>query len=67
MAAAELAGGPTRAYAAAKRLMHTGAVESLETQIENEIRSITEMIATEDTREAVRAFTEKRTPVFKGR
>jgi 2-(1,2-epoxy-1,2-dihydrophenyl)acetyl-CoA isomerase len=65
--AVELARGPTRAYAAAKRLMHAGAVETLETQIENEIRSITEMIATEDTREAVRAFTEKRTPVFKGR
>ena len=65
--AAELAQGPTRAYAAAKRLMHSGCVETLETQIENEIRSIYEMAATEDTKEAIRAFNEKRTPVFKGR
>jgi 2-(1,2-epoxy-1,2-dihydrophenyl)acetyl-CoA isomerase len=65
--AAELAQGPTRAYAAAKRLMHSGCVETLETQIENEIRSIYEMAATDDTKEAIRAFNEKRTPVFKGR
>lgn len=65
--AAELAKGPTRAYAAAKRLMHSGCVETLETQIENEIRSIYEMASTEDTREAIRAFNKKRTPVFSGR
>jgi 2-(1,2-epoxy-1,2-dihydrophenyl)acetyl-CoA isomerase len=65
--AAELARGPTRAYAAAKQLMHTGLVESLETQIENEIRTIAKMIASEETKEAVRAFNEKRTPVFRGR
>jgi 2-(1,2-epoxy-1,2-dihydrophenyl)acetyl-CoA isomerase len=65
--ATDLAKGPTRAFAAAKRLMHSGCVETLETQIENEIRSIYEMAGTEDTREAIRAFNEKRTPVFKGR
>ena len=65
--AADLAKGPTRAFAVAKRLMHSGCVETLETQIENEIRSIYEMAGTEDTREAIRAFNEKRTPVFKGR
>lgn len=65
--ASELAKGPTRAFASAKRLMHQGLVETLETQIENEIRSIYEMASTEDTKEAIRAFNEKRTPVFKGR
>jgi 2-(1,2-epoxy-1,2-dihydrophenyl)acetyl-CoA isomerase len=65
--AAELAQGATRAYAAAKRLMHAGFVNTLETQIENELRSIYELASTEDTREAIRAFNEKRTPVFKGR
>ncbi len=47
--------------------MHSGCVETLETQIENEIRSIYEMASTEDTKEAIRAFNEKRTPVFTGR
>jgi 2-(1,2-epoxy-1,2-dihydrophenyl)acetyl-CoA isomerase len=60
--AAELARGATRALAGAKRLMYGGMTESLETQIENEIRSIYEMAATEDTREAIKAFNEKRTP-----
>lgn len=65
--AAELAQGATQAFAAAKRLMHQGFVETLETQIENEVRTIYAMLRTEDTREAIRAFNEKRTPVFRGR
>jgi len=65
--AAELATGATRALAAAKRLIYGGMNESLETQIENEIRSIYELAVTDDTREAIKAFNEKRTPVFKGR
>jgi 2-(1,2-epoxy-1,2-dihydrophenyl)acetyl-CoA isomerase len=65
--AAELARGATRALAAAKRLMHSGMNESLETQIENELRSIYEMAASDDTREAIKAFNEKRAPVFQGR
>jgi 2-(1,2-epoxy-1,2-dihydrophenyl)acetyl-CoA isomerase len=65
--AGELARGATRALAAAKRLMHSGMIESLETQIENEIRSIYEMAASDDTKEAIKAFNEKRAPVFSGR
>jgi 2-(1,2-epoxy-1,2-dihydrophenyl)acetyl-CoA isomerase len=65
--AAQLAAGPTRAYGAAKRLMHSGFTESLETQIEMELRSIASMARTQDAREAIAAFGAKRTPVFTGR
>jgi 2-(1,2-epoxy-1,2-dihydrophenyl)acetyl-CoA isomerase len=64
--AAELAAGPTRAYAAAKRLMHAGLLTPLETQIDNELRSIGEMARTNDAREAIAAFAGKRKPVFTG-
>jgi 2-(1,2-epoxy-1,2-dihydrophenyl)acetyl-CoA isomerase len=65
--AAGLAQGATRALAAAKRLMHTGFVETVETQIENELRSIFELAATDDVKEAIKAFNEKRPPIFRGR
>jgi 2-(1,2-epoxy-1,2-dihydrophenyl)acetyl-CoA isomerase len=65
--ASQLAAGPTRAYAAAKRLMHSGWITPLETQVEYELRSIAEMARTEDAKEAIAAFGAKRTPVFHGR
>ena len=65
--ATQLAAGPTRAYAAAKRLMHSGWLTPLETQVENELRSIAELAASEDAREAIAAFGAKRPPVFQGR
>lgn len=64
--AAQLAKGPTRAFGAAKRLMHSGWTTPLETQIELELRSIGEMARTEDAREAIAAFAAKRTPQFRG-
>lgn len=63
---AQLAAGPTRAYAAAKRLMHSGWTTPLETQIELELRTIGEMARTEDAREAIAASNAKRTPQFRG-
>jgi len=65
--AAQLASGPTRAYAAAKRLMHSGWLTPFETQVELELRSISEMATTQDAREAIAAFGAKRPPVFQGR
>jgi 2-(1,2-epoxy-1,2-dihydrophenyl)acetyl-CoA isomerase len=65
--AAGLAKGATRALAAAKRLMHTGFVETVETQIENELRSIFELAGSDDVKEAIKAFNEKRPAVFNGR
>ncbi len=64
--AAGLAQGPTRAYGAAKQLLHSGWTESLESQVDKELRSIGAMARTRDAREAIAGFGEKRAPVFTG-
>lgn len=64
--ASGLAAGATRALGASKRLLHSGFVETLETQMELETRSIAEMAGSEDGREGLKAFLEKRPPKFKG-
>jgi 2-(1,2-epoxy-1,2-dihydrophenyl)acetyl-CoA isomerase len=65
--AATLAAGPTRAFGAAKRLMHSGWLTPLESQVDQELRTIGEMARTSDAREAIAAFAAKRMPVFSGR
>jgi enoyl-CoA hydratase/carnithine racemase len=47
--------------------MHSGFTESLETQVEMELRGVGAMARTQDAREAIGAFTAKRAPVFTGR
>jgi 2-(1,2-epoxy-1,2-dihydrophenyl)acetyl-CoA isomerase len=64
--ARSLAAGPTAAFGATRRLMHSGFNETLETQMELETRSIATLSATEDGREGVRAFVEKRAPKYQG-
>ena len=64
--AGELATGPTGAFGGAKRLLHSGWTETLETQMENETQSIAARSKTEDGREGITAFLEKRRPQFKG-
>jgi 2-(1,2-epoxy-1,2-dihydrophenyl)acetyl-CoA isomerase len=64
--AAQLAAGPTRAFAGVKKLMLLAADDSLESQMERETRFIAEAAAGPDGREGVTAFVEKRKPRFSG-
>ncbi len=64
--ATELAAGATGAFGGAKRLLHTGWTETLETQMENETQSIAARSKTDDGKEGIAAFIEKRAPHFNG-
>jgi 2-(1,2-epoxy-1,2-dihydrophenyl)acetyl-CoA isomerase len=65
--ARELAQGPTRAFGAAKRLLHQSTWESLETQMELEAQAIAASGHTQDFAAGVTAFVNKQTPTFRGR
>jgi 2-(1,2-epoxy-1,2-dihydrophenyl)acetyl-CoA isomerase len=65
--AVQLAAGPTRAYGKSKRLLHSGWMETLETQMENESQAIANSARTLDAREGITAFLEKRPPKYKGK
>ena len=65
--ARELAQGPTKAFGGAKRLLHQSTWESLETQMELEAQAIAAIGRTEDFRDGVTAFANKKTPTFRGR
>jgi 2-(1,2-epoxy-1,2-dihydrophenyl)acetyl-CoA isomerase len=64
--AARLAAGPTRAFGAAKRLLASSPDSSLEGQMEHERRAIAACAGTEDFKEGIAAFVDKRAPGFKG-
>jgi 2-(1,2-epoxy-1,2-dihydrophenyl)acetyl-CoA isomerase len=65
--AAALAAAPTRAIALTKRLFDEAATSTLEEQLEREAEYQAEASQTEDFREGVAAFGEKRAPEFRGR
>lgn len=65
--AKQLAAGATRAYGAVKQMLTLSLGDSLEGQLEREARFIAEMAHTEDAREGIAAFCEKRPPSFRGR
>jgi 2-(1,2-epoxy-1,2-dihydrophenyl)acetyl-CoA isomerase len=65
--ARQLATGPTLTLSLTKTLLSHGLEASLEQALEDEARAQAVCLSTEDTREAVRAFAEKRAPEFQGR
>ena len=65
--AQNLAAGPTEAYGAIKRLFAKTSERSFESQLEEEAETLAKVSRTADAREGVRAFIEKRKPVFVGR
>jgi 2-(1,2-epoxy-1,2-dihydrophenyl)acetyl-CoA isomerase len=68
MAYAErLAAGPPIAFALTKRLLSSTFETSLEEHLARELTSIKTCFASQDVAEALRAFQEKRAPVFRGR
>ena len=64
--AGRLASGPTVAYANAKTLFNEAHANSIEQQLQREGELIADSMCTEDHAEGVRAFLEKRKPVFRG-
>ena len=65
--AARLAGGPPIALAMSKRLLNNSMHVTLEEALDDEGLSQTVNFGTKDTPEAIKAFMEKREPVFEGR
>ncbi|MFQ5925514.1 MAG: enoyl-CoA hydratase/isomerase family protein [Dehalococcoidia bacterium] len=64
--ASRLASAPTLAIAEAKQLINCSLSESLESQLENERQAIARSAGTEDFKEGISAFFEKRKASFKG-
>lgn len=62
-----LAVGPTRAFAAIKRLTNASFSRTLREQTEEEIREQVELVASADHAEGVAAFLARRPPRFEGR
>jgi 2-(1,2-epoxy-1,2-dihydrophenyl)acetyl-CoA isomerase len=64
--AERLAAGPPIAFALTKRLLGSSLASGLEEQLERELAAIKTCFASEDAHEAISAFREKRSPLFRG-
>jgi len=62
----QLASGATASFAVVKRLLLNSANDSLESQMEHETRGIADSARTDDGREGIAAFLDKRRPKFTG-
>jgi 2-(1,2-epoxy-1,2-dihydrophenyl)acetyl-CoA isomerase len=65
--ATRLAAGPTHAYGRTKALLQATLGDAFDAQLRRETESFAACAASEDFAEGVRAFLEKRAPVFTGR
>ena len=65
--ALQIAAGPTRAFGEMRRLMTSVEDQPLETQLELEAQALARTAATQDAREGLMAFAEKRAAIFKGK
>ncbi|WP_293389599.1 enoyl-CoA hydratase-related protein [Nevskia sp.] len=65
--ALKFAAGPTKAYGEVRRLLLSVQDQPLETQLEMEAQALSRVASTEDAREGLAAFNEKRKPRFTGR
>jgi 2-(1,2-epoxy-1,2-dihydrophenyl)acetyl-CoA isomerase len=65
--ARELAIGPTEAYGGIKRLFLQAPTRAFESQLEEEAQTLAAISRTADAQEGIKAFQEKRKPVFSGR
>jgi enoyl-CoA hydratase len=61
-----LTAGPPLAYAATKKAVNGATLDRLEAALERERHGQTVLLRTDDAAEGMRAFTQKRRPVFRG-
>src|SRR3954454_9737558 len=64
--AARLAAGPPLSYAATKKAVNTATLGHLDDALERELAGQTALLRTADVAEGMRAFVQKRRPVFRG-